>query len=363
MLFAACIALVCSAQTPPKCKDVLQKPSWVPLPKRSASGEIDPSASLKSDRLVHPLTSERPVSSIASSEQVLTFDPSKSAHAAEGFTKVPVGYTGTILVENPANLKAARAAGPRALVAIKRSKHPEASLLQLRERPEMLTVVDDFPRTIEHASNIHGRTISSLQLDEIQAAQRQLEKTLSGASPRVKHTDLALLTKGPESICDRVKQVLATNRKGDLVVLIGHIERGNIRFHDKSELPIADLPREGQIWILGCRTVWNKLDGEGLDLATGRAIRYADAAAAVSVITRDVDKGVDYHSIAIDLQNMETQPSVPLPRTNENMLPHAEANEIPVEPIESEPPGKPAGFAVMVADNGLIIAPMNEATA
>jgi hypothetical protein len=328
-------------------KDLYRDPS-----ERAAIAEKwRPSQKSGYDRINRTLGALRPPARIL--EEPIVFDPPQAGHGNHAFTAIPGGYTGDVLVENAANLKAARAAAPEALVILRRSIDPRPSLLQLREKPQDLTIVHDFPQTIEAAAAIHGQKVSKAQLDEILLARRELDETAARASNRVKHTDLAILA-GPTSIAEQTKTILESNTEGHLIVLIGHIDGGSIRFHDKSVLPLIEIPRKGQVWVLGCRTIWDKLDAQGLDLATGRRIRYEDATAAVSAISQDIDKNANYHTIALHLQNLEMKPPAVLP-SNGDMGVKDRSNSLPVDPNSAEPASVPCGFAVMVADNDVLM--------
>jgi hypothetical protein len=281
---------------------------------------------------------------------------------------IPENYRGTILVKVPEELKAARAAitkakAPRALVALQRSDNVTENLRTLSRRPDKVAIFHNFPETTAAASVIHSKPVNKKQVAEI---LRQRDRLILSASGREKVTltDIEgaakthLVEGGKMNLAESLKTALSASDATTLNLVIGHVEGGGIRFADGTTLPIKAIPSDKRVWVLGCRTVWEKLDDLNLDLATGTAIRYADAVSATEVIVRDIEVGHSLHSIGVHLQNLSPEPKPAAAATLESPT-----TELPSAPeLKPADPIVPSGFAFMLADaNVAVIRPLEQA--
>lgn len=276
------------------------------------------------------------------------------------------GYDGNVLVPNPADLRAARAAvrdadASKALVLLQRSENAAQALTELRNHPVHLTVLYDFPTTLAMAKAIHGRAVSSNELADVIRARSSLEASLVTDNQRekVKSIDLTLV-RAPETVRDIVFRKLEELHLNEQAVIVGHVEDGDIRFHDGSRIAIKSIPKRAKVWLLGCRTVQYKDNNpDGLDLATGRKIRYADAAAAVESIVRDFQRRGSYREMLLNLQNLPPSRDS-LPRADQtSKVMHPRANGKRPQPAVVR-----SGFAFGVVDANVIsIQPLSELAA
>ncbi len=193
-------------------------------------------------------------------------------------TKLGSSDDGNILVSSPELLPIARklvAGGPPRLVLLKRSDgQVDAQLRRLSEHISTVDTLFSLPGDVSEAIRVHGEVVARTVGPEFWVRQRTaFESTLSRGS------DLGSARQSGESYAAALLRQLQSS-SAHLLLVIGEVRGGALRFPDGSAVPTADVNRpDGKlVGVVGCTSARHAApEDTSVFIGTGRQIDYDEA--------------------------------------------------------------------------------------
>lgn len=289
------------------------------------------------------------------------------------------GFIGTVIVQDFTDYRRLREhalrSAPNALVTVSTGANVRESLNRLEKQPRNVLVVNDLPRSPRQLAMIHGSSAlysAPHALERIEQSRehymhawraelrldsgREATSSESGVdrSPRV----LQLSDKEPPNgIASYVRLVIESADPDVLVLLMGHVSEGSIRFHDGTSLSIAELPTRGQVWPVTCTTNAWPATGD-LRVVSGKKINYGQAFDIVDRVLRMVygSSGTTYREILLEQQRTEPRDRLappgdrPAPEFDDSPARHRASEDRP-----AEAPSSRGGSWITLVDAGITV--------
>lgn len=189
-----------------------------------------------------------------------------------------MGFSGILVVGDYSHMRHARKllqmhASDGAFAVLRVSTNPEVGIAQLSEKASDLTIAHDIPSEEGAIAGIHRLNGANLYVDRFHNYRTQAQ---FDAGPGVRNIDLAENSPS-ETVEDRVRKMVTFQVRNSLLIVIGHIDAGRVRFHDGTSLNINELDGAGTTWVIGCSTFRFLEHQEGLGLSTIRGVSYLEA--------------------------------------------------------------------------------------
>jgi hypothetical protein len=213
------------------------------------------------------------------------------------------GFSGEILVPKGGSVYLTRAwandAGARnALILANHSRDDRVGLERLAEAPKKLVVVHDIPTSSEMVYGMHGIDATIRQLVELQELEGQLPKLLAGAN------SIYDLKKSDGDVATSLRRTLAERKVDELTIVLSHVSKGNLRFHDGSSIPLEEIESLGNVFVIGCRTYRVLEEAKpGLLLGFDRSLTYQGGAQSAELILQQIKHKGTLRDALLLLQN------------------------------------------------------------
>ena len=168
------------------------------------------------------------------------------------------------------------------LIIYNRTEQPAENTTGALNRPiRTVTTFHALPRTKEEGVVVHGGQASEYDNDYWAARNAFMKSSVSSA------TDIRNVQRSGETIATALLRALKEARTtNDLIVILGEVQDGQLRFPDKSTLPVSALDLTGPpVIVLGCNSA-NRIDPPpgGLGAGLGRRVDYIEAIQLASFI-------------------------------------------------------------------------------
>ena len=203
--------------------------------------------------------------------------PLDSAEVSERIAK---SKSPTIMVESPQMIAPARAAvaasdHPDRLVVLKRTDGDvSAQVERLRQPATSLYVLHTIPTTRAEALGVHGVSVADIPDDYWEEQHKKLEGSVGAGHT----TDVGKDVRAGETVAEAMRRRLDGSDE-NMLLIIGEVRAGALRFSDGSALPLADVKRDrGLVTVLGCTSAAHlEPSPNSIMIGAGRRITYSEA--------------------------------------------------------------------------------------
>ena len=161
------------------------------------------------------------------------------------------------------------------LILFQRTRTPQFNIDELLLAPRRVYVYADIPASSKSIARMHGARAATPSNVAYGKSVSNRFTAMAGEldATRVKYEDLATT----QNVAAELTSQIAGLDEADMAIVVGHVSKGRIVFHDGSSLELSSIQSRAKLAFVGCDTIRSTATMSKFGIGTTRTLDYSES--------------------------------------------------------------------------------------